>query len=81
MAENDSYNAAENKNQNKNGFVQEPFDKCFEALTIDTEEIENFKEFSQPSPKENSGIADGNVNGFNHRTVWNDFDNMNENEK
>ena len=76
MAENnDSNSSVEFNNKRENSYLHEPYAKCFESLTIDTEEIENFKEFSQPSPKENSDTEGNNFNGLNHQSVWNNFEN------
>ena len=75
MAENNDSNSSVEFNKKKeNGYAPDPHGKCFEALTIDTEEIENFKEFSQPSPKENSDTEGNNFNGHDHQSVWNNFE-------
>ena len=76
MAENNDLNSSVEFNKKKeNGYVHEPYAKCFESLTIDTEEIENFKEFSQPSPKENSDVEGNNFSGLDYQSVWNNFEN------
>ena len=76
MAENnDSNSSVEFNKEKERSYTLEPHAKCFESLTIDIEEIENFKEFSQPSPKENFDTEGNNFNGLNHQSVWDNFEN------